>query len=585
MAAANTDLLTQATTNSRPSPTQVTTNRVGGGTTLAVNALTGWPTATAVHFITYKIDTSGNKVAGTQIDMKGVVSGTSITQIVIKAGNDTGNAIGDIVEAAPTAAWANDLYTWGSAHSNQDGSLTTASVQAALGITTPGGNGWTIIPYTATYGANNGNKEFTVTYPLDLTPTLSAGMKMQHTRGTTAPTQCMAFTAASSQYASKSSPTGITFTSAFTCETWIKLNSYTGQIQYFGGRTDNSTGGFAFGCTAAGQLYILYGASSSFTTLTSYQSLPINRWIHVAVSISSVSSKTAIMYINGTSVPFATGGSATTLTQTGNLFVSGNVTNTYLDGEASEFRIWSAAQSQANIQTNMAISLTGSETNLVALFQGNGNFNDKTSNANNLTASGGALATQVANPYNNIEYAEIVSVSYSSPNTTITLNTGDFGSMPNMTLTNPQYSTTENPFGLPQGVNGASLKRFVSSMVGFNTSSTTTIQLSGITTSLTIPFGVNQLEVTFDARGYNSTAASDVEVSIWQGTVGSGVQWATDNAALIATGNAAMPVHPHAIIQVVPGPITINVGVRASAGTAFLEAAAGYPMKLTVKGA
>lgn len=136
MAAQPTDLITQATTSSRPTATQVTTIRVGGGTTLQCNVLTGWPTATAVHFITYKIDTSGNKIAGSQIDMKGIVSGTQITQITIRAGSDVGNAVGDIVEASPTAAWANDLQAWGTAQHDELGAHTavTAISVAATGV-------------------------------------------------------------------------------------------------------------------------------------------------------------------------------------------------------------------------------------------------------------------------------------------------------------------------------------------------------------------------------------------------------------------------------------------------------------------
>lgn len=130
-----TDLLTQATNGSRPSPTQVTSIRVGGGTTLQANALTGWPTATAVHFITYKIDTSGNKLAGTQLDLKGVVSGTQITNVAVKAGTDNGNAIGDVIEAAPTAAWANDVVAWGTAQHNQDG---THAAITATSVSSPG---------------------------------------------------------------------------------------------------------------------------------------------------------------------------------------------------------------------------------------------------------------------------------------------------------------------------------------------------------------------------------------------------------------------------------------------------------------
>jgi len=131
MAAGITDLLTQATNGTRPVPTTLTAIRAIGATSISCGALTGWPTATAVHFVIYTTDTSGNKVAGSQLDCKGIVSGTTITNIVYYAGNDAGNSIGAIVEAGPTAMWANDLQAWGAVHADQDGTLTAGAVDNA----------------------------------------------------------------------------------------------------------------------------------------------------------------------------------------------------------------------------------------------------------------------------------------------------------------------------------------------------------------------------------------------------------------------------------------------------------------------
>lgn len=139
--AAITDLITQATNGSRPSPTTLSATHTVGGTTLTCTALTGWPTASAVHFITYTIDTSGNKVAGTQVDWKGVVSGNTVTGCVVKAGSDQNYSIGAIVEAAPTAAWADDLYSWGTQDHDVQGrhsQLTDTNGKKVLGFTLAG---------------------------------------------------------------------------------------------------------------------------------------------------------------------------------------------------------------------------------------------------------------------------------------------------------------------------------------------------------------------------------------------------------------------------------------------------------------
>jgi hypothetical protein len=310
--------------------------------------------------------------------------------------------------------------------------------------------GWNPIGQTLTYSANNGNKEFVVTTPSDLSSFLTPGQKIMFARGTAPPTQSMAFTAASSQYATKTAPAGLSYTATFTHEAWVYLNSYSnGAIV---GRVDSSAANGAYlGTGSSGQLNIngFNAGASNYRVGTTYQSLPLKRWVHVAATWST---GTILMYINGVSVPFAvtTSGTApTTIVNSGDLSVGrpGAFNGQYFDGYISEARIWSAAQSQANIQANMAISLTGSESNLVALFQGNGNFNDKTSNANNLTATNGAIATQAANPYNSTEYGIITKVT----STQLTIFTGTDYTIPNMTLNSPYYSTARAPQGFPAG--------------------------------------------------------------------------------------------------------------------------------------
>lgn len=111
MAASTNDKVTQASSGSRPVPTTLSAQKGIGAASISCGALTGWATATKVHFMIYNIDTSGAKVAGSQTDWSGIVSGTSITTLVLKAGTDAVYGIGAVVEAGPTAAWADDLYT------------------------------------------------------------------------------------------------------------------------------------------------------------------------------------------------------------------------------------------------------------------------------------------------------------------------------------------------------------------------------------------------------------------------------------------------------------------------------------------
>ena len=145
MAALITDKFTETTNGTRPDPTTVTSTRSAAATTLQCAALTGWPTATAVHFATYRTNAQGEKVAGSQCDWKGIVSGTQITNLTLQAGTDTGNSIGDTVVCMPTAAWADDVTEGLRVEHNIDGThgaitatsaTATGTVQGATVIST-----------------------------------------------------------------------------------------------------------------------------------------------------------------------------------------------------------------------------------------------------------------------------------------------------------------------------------------------------------------------------------------------------------------------------------------------------------------
>ena len=304
-------------------------------------------------------------------------------------------------------------------------------------------SGWISLAgtFSVASGYNAGNKSFTIDTTSDQSGVVSPGMRFKVTRGTTAPTQCTDLEASSSQYASKSSPTGITFTDDFTCEAWVKLESYAaGTIV---SRTSTpGTNGFRMYVGSDGTLVLNGGGEY----ITSYQSLPRNRWVHVAVSLD-MSGNAGLVYIDGVNVPGVLSGSGTSLTQAGNLQVGAGNSTTFFDGKIADVRVWSAVRTATEIQDNMFQQLVGNETNLVAYFKLNGDFNDSTSNANNLTASGSATATDTDNPFSDTEYGIVTAVDSS----TVTIFTGTDHGIPNMTLSAPSYSTQSTPFGFPRG--------------------------------------------------------------------------------------------------------------------------------------
>lgn len=348
---------------------------------------------------------------------------------------------------------------------NDDGTLITQAVRDALNLSAAAVNGWEILPYTlsVTTGYNKGNKSFDITAANnDLTSTLSAGMRLRLQRGTTAPTQCMDLESGSSQYASKTSPSGISFTDDFTCEAWVKLESYTGAVQHIVGRKNASTEGFQLGIDVNGQVRLMgQRIAANYQYIESYQSVPLGEWVHIAAALD-MSGSTGAIYINGSLVPSfnSTTGTAAALVQGTTALTIGaaNAPNEYFDGRLSDVRIWNVVRTPTQVKDNMNQQLVGSETNLVGYWKLNGNLNDSTSNANNMTGSGGAVATTTDNPMKDTEYGIIQSVTYSAPNTTINVFTGTDHNIPNMTLSSPYYSTQKAPFGFPSNKNQWQLK-------------------------------------------------------------------------------------------------------------------------------
>ena len=122
------DKITDVRNGARPNSARVTIARTAGGTVLSCNALTGWATASKVHFVTYQIDANSNPIPGTQLDCYGIVSGATITNFTVIDGTDGGNSVGDVVEMLPTAAWGQDLADALTEEHDRQGIHTSAAI-------------------------------------------------------------------------------------------------------------------------------------------------------------------------------------------------------------------------------------------------------------------------------------------------------------------------------------------------------------------------------------------------------------------------------------------------------------------------
>jgi len=322
----------------------------------------------------------------------------------------------------------------------QDGFLQARHFSSAIDP-----NSWQGTGESWTYGASTGNKEFTYVISGDKTTKYTPGMRLQLPRVTASGYTCTDLEAGSSQYASKTSPAGVSFTDDFTIEAWVKLESYGGTYN-IASRYDGSDG-FRLYVNTTGQVAI-YGDGASTREFTTSNALPLGLWVHVAATLD-MSGAAATIYFDGILIPnTSTGAAGTSLTQAGNLQVGAANGANFFDGKISDVRIWSVVRTAQNVLDNMHKRLVGDETNLVAYFKLAGDFVDSTANANTLTASGSATATAADSPFAATEYGIVTGVVFATGNTTITLYTGQ-NLAPAENLSNVSYSGSKIPVGFP----------------------------------------------------------------------------------------------------------------------------------------
>lgn len=460
MAAGITDTLSRVTDSTTGRPIIASLASPGkaiGASSLNLSAATNWSTVAAIHFAIYETVTVAGvtvKDTSSQTDWKGVLAGTTITNLTLTGGTDRDYTAGALVEITPTSRYAKDLYDNISTHANQDGTLKTSAVQNALNISGTSDSGWVALATAPSLVATNGNRSFDLQYAgVDYTDRLSKGMRLKIPRTSTAPTQSADFNG-TSQYASKASPSGYTWNTAITCEANVEIDAYATNNCIVSRRLAG-TSGFELRVSSDGTvLLICFRAASNSRQVQSLQSVPLGRKTHIAASIDMATGTSAI-YFDGVSVPVfaSTTGTATTFTQGGSLQIGAyDSANDFLDGRLSQVRVWSAVRTATEIKNTMNGELTGAETNLASYWKLNGDFNDSTSNANHLTASGGATATYADNPFSSTAYAIVMSKPvYAAGNTTLTVQAANGYAIPNETLGTSSYSTVKNPYGFPIG--------------------------------------------------------------------------------------------------------------------------------------
>lgn len=215
----------------------------------------------------------------------------------------------------------------------------------------------------------------------------------------------------SSQYASiaDASQTGLDLTGDFTLECWIKLEELPSTLT-----TDmaiitkwdttlNQRNYRIFGQASTNNLVCEVTTDGTTATLSSHNgttffvAADVATWVHIAVTFQS-STNICIFYKNGVSfltsdlagapAPF----NGTAPFALGTRFASGVAGNFY-DGLIDDARVWATIRTAAQIAEALSHPLVGNDTNLKGYWKLDNNYNDSTSNANNLTATGSPVFT------------------------------------------------------------------------------------------------------------------------------------------------------------------------------------------------
>lgn len=345
--------------------------------------------------------------------------------------------------------------------------IINSSIRDARTILAPssGGDGWLNLPTPITAVTFNGNRSYDLTTSADMTGVISSGMRLRTTRSTPAPTQSTILNG-TSQYWSKTTPAGMTFTDDPTLSAWVKLSSYPGTSQVIVSRY-NGTSGWGMFLSTSGQVVIrgFAAGAGNYSEATSYQSVPLNKWVHIAAQLDmsafTATPTTSYVMLDGTDIPVAVsrvGTNPTTLVQAGNLEIgSWNGGLLPFTGRIAQVAIFSAKVAQATMRGYMSQGLLGTETSLVSAYSFNGVATDlNTTNANNLTANGSATATSADSPFgvqaggtisSTLDYGIVQKVTAS----TITTQVAEGCTIPTSgAVSAARYSSLQTPFGFPR---------------------------------------------------------------------------------------------------------------------------------------
>lgn len=439
------------------------------------------------------------------------------------------------------------------ASSITNGNISDRRVAANLSsLNSSATTGWTNLGNVPNTVVFNGNRSYTLTFNgTNLTSTLSPGARLMTVRTVAAPTQCTNLNG-TTQYYTKTSPAGMAQTDSITIMQWLKPSVY--QLGIMQSKTATpGTDGWRLYMDVGGVITV----NGNGRYASSYQSLPLNKWVHVAVTLS-MSTSTVNMYIDGVSVPSsALNGSGSSFTSAGNYSIGATSSGTNpFAGEIAQAAVFSSVLSQSTIQSYMSQSFVGTESTLISAYSFNNTINDlNSSNANNLTANGSVVATSADSPFggqangtisSTYDYGIAQSVTFST-NTTIVVQCPEGCTIPTTGgVSSVSYSVVGVPYGFPRQAGKYRLEAIY--RVSTNkTSGITSATWTNFNVQITIPQGCW-------IGGYQVEAAASYGSS---GPVSQTTLSTTNNGQSDARFGALLPYSPNGNTQT-----EANVSVR-----------------------
>jgi hypothetical protein len=398
-------------------------------------------------------------------------------------------------------------------------------------------SGWTTLGYTPNTVTNNGNRSYTLVYNnVDLTSIISPGMRQKFTRSVNSPTQCTSLNG-TTQYYSKTSPAGMTFTNNFVSDVSVRPSSYANG--YWESRYDGATG-FAVGTTSDGRVvaYGFSGSASNNFSVTSYKSLPLNKFSRVTVQVdmstTAYGGTNSYIMIDGVEVPGVcarAGTNPTSLIQGGSYQIGAANGANLWPGKIAEAALFNAKVTQATMLGYHSQGYIGTETSLISAHSFDNSINDlNTTNANNLTASGSAVATNADSPFSinsfgtatgTTDYGIVTSSTFST-NTTTVVQVPEGCTIPTSGgVSAVAYSTADTPYGFPKEDD----RWEIYSIQKTNAQTTIGALNTDTASNMTITAPIGKYELIFDvfATGQGTTTGSgnnDLAVLVKGASVG-----------------------------------------------------------------